>query len=148
MNIGDICRRQVVTAAPDAALVHAAQLMRAHHVGSVVVVDERRRPVGIVTDRDIVIEVVAAGVDAASVKVGEVMSTHPATALEDEDLSQALKAMRDHGIRRLPVVAPAGELVGIVALDDLLSSLATSLMDVVQAIGTQRVLESDRRRSG
>ena len=145
MAIGDLCRRQVVTCPPEATLGDAAKLMRAQHVGSIVVCDEGRRPVGILTDRDIVVEVLAADLDPRTVKVGEVMSRNPATALEDDELTWALKVMRDHGVRRLPVVKAGGQLAGIVALDDLLSSAATSLADVVQAIGTGRVVEADRR---
>lgn len=145
MDIGDLCRRQVVTCSPETTLGDAAKLMRSQHVGSIVVCDAAKQPVGILTDRDIVVEVVAAQLDARTVKVGEVMSHHPAIVLEEEDVAWALKIMRDHGVRRLPVVAPDGQLTGIVALDDLLASAATSLADVVQAIGTGRVVESDRR---
>lgn len=145
MEIGDLCKRQVVTCSAEATLGEAAKLMRDQHVGSVVICDERRKPLGIVTDRDIVVEVVAAQLDPRAVKVGEVMSRNPATALEDYDVTWALKMMRDLGVRRLPVVAPGGEIVGIVALDDLLSSAATSLNDVVEAIGTGRVVETERR---
>jgi len=145
MNIGDLCRRQLVTCSPETSLGEAARLMRNQHVGTVIVC-ESRRPVGIVTDRDIVLEVVAADLDARTVKVGEVMSRNPVTALEDDDVSWALKVMRDCGIRRLPVLKASGEVAGIIALDDLLASAATSLTDVVQAIGTGRVVEAERRR--
>jgi CBS domain-containing protein len=120
--------------------------MRANHVGSVVVIDATRRPVGIITDRDIVIEVVAGELDPKSVRVEEVMTRHPTLALESDDAAWSLKVMRDRGVRRLPVMNDAGELTGIVALDDLLESAATSLVDVVQAIGTERLIEGQRRR--
>jgi len=146
MNIGDLCRRQIVTCTPEANLGEVARLMRSQHVGTVLVCEPNRRPVGIVTDRDIVLEVVAADMDAKTVNVGEVMSRNPVTALEDDDVAWALKVMRDCGIRRLPVVKASGEVAGIIALDDLLASAATSLTDVVQAIGTGRVVEAERRR--
>src|SRR4051812_2422097 len=142
MNVGALCRRQVVTCSAEATLGEVAKLMRAQHVGSVVVCDDGRRPIGIVTDRDIVVEVLAANLDARTVKVSEAMSRNPVTALEEDDAGWALKVMRDCGIRRLPIVSPVGEIAGIVALDDLLSSAATSLVDVVQAIGTGRVIEA------
>jgi len=145
MNVGDLCRRQLVTCSPETRLGDAARLMRDQHVGTVLVCEDRR-PVGIVTDRDIVLEVVAADIDARTVQVSEVMSRNPVTALEEDDVSWALKVMRDCGIRRLPVLNASGEVAGIIALDDLLASAATSLTDVVQAIGTGRVVEAERRR--
>ena len=146
MKTGDLCKRQVVTAGPDASLCDISKLMRANHVGSVVIVDATRKPVGIITDRDIVVEVVAAELDPKTVRVDEVMTRHPTLALESDDATWSLKVMRDRGVRRLPVMNDAGELSGIVALDDLLESAATSLVDVVQAIGTERVIEGQRRR--
>jgi CBS domain-containing protein len=147
MKTGDICKRQVVTVAPDATLCAAAKLMRSSHVGCVVVLDAARKPVGILTDRDIVVEVVAAEVDPRLIKVEEVMTRHPTLALEADDVSWSLKVMRDRGVRRLPVMDEAGQLVGIVALDDLLESAATELSDVVLAIGTERLIEGQRRRA-
>lgn len=146
MKTGDLCKRQVVTATPDASLCDVSKLMRANHVGSVVIVDASRKPVGIITDRDIVVEVVAADLDPKTVRVDEVMTRHPTLALESDDATWSLKVMRDRGVRRLPVMNDAGELAGIVALDDLLESAATSLVDVVQAIGTERLIEGQRRR--
>jgi CBS domain-containing protein len=146
MKTGDLCKRQVVTAAPEATLSDVAKLMRSNHVGSVVVVDATRKPVGIITDRDIVVEVVAAELDPKTVRVEEVMTRHPTLAIENDDAAWSLKVMRDRGVRRLPVMNDAGELCGIVALDDLLESAATSLVDVVQAIGTERLIEGQRRR--
>jgi CBS domain-containing protein len=146
MKTGDLCKRQVVTAKPEASLCDVAKLMRASHVGSVVIVDASRKPVGIITDRDIVVEVVAAELDPRAVRVEDIMTRHPTLALESDDTAWSLKVMRDRGVRRLPVMSDAGELAGIVALDDLLESAATSLVDVVQAIGTERVIEGQRRR--
>ena len=146
MKTGDLCKRHVVTAMPEASLCDVSRLMRANHVGSVVIVDASRKPVGIITDRDIVVEVVAAELDPKAMRVDEVMTRHPTLALESDDATWSLKVMRDRGVRRLPVMNDAGELAGIVALDDLLEFAATSLVDVVQAIGTERVIEGQRRR--
>jgi len=146
MRTGDLCKRQVVTAAPEATLCDISKIMRASHVGCVVVVDPSRKPIGIITDRDIVVEVIAADLDPRTLKVEEVMTRHPTLALESDDASWSLKVMRDRGVRRLPVMDDAGELAGIVALDDLLESAATGLVDVVQAIGTERLIEGQRRR--
>jgi CBS domain-containing protein len=144
MKTSDICRKDVVTASPRTTLAGVAQLMRRHHVGSVVVVDslDARRPIGIVTDRDIVIEVVAAGEDPSTLTAGEIMTSPPVTAAAADEASWTLKIMRDHGVRRLPVLDATGAMVGIVALDDLLNAASAALADVVQAIGTGRVEET------
>jgi Predicted signal-transduction protein containing cAMP-binding and CBS domains len=145
MRTGDLCKRQVVCCKPDATLVEVARLMRKNHVGSVIVVDEGRKPLGIVTDRDIAIEVVASELDPAAMRVSEVMSERPVSIPEEEDAAWALKVMRERGVRRLPVTADDGRLVGILALDDMLATAANNLTDLVQVIGTGRVVESEVR---
>ena len=127
MAVGEICNREVVITEKSVSVVDAAKLMRSHHVGDLVVVEEkggRKHPVGIVTDRDIVVEVVAAGVNADALKVGDIMGPEVATVRESEGLFEALRYMRDKGVRRMPVVDREGGLVGILTLDDLLSLLA------------------------
>jgi CBS domain-containing protein len=147
MKTADICNTRVVTAPANTPLTEVARLMRKNHVGSVVVVDpaDPRKPLGIVTDRDIVVEVVAAEQDARVVTAADIMASPPVTASPGDDASWSLKVMRDRGIRRLPVVDGAGALVGIVALDDLLSAASSTLFDVVQTIGTERVVEAAHR---
>lgn len=137
----------VVTTVEDATLPEVARLMRDHHVGCVVVLDAggARKPIGILTDRDIVVEAVAASVNPATLTAGEVMTREPVTLREGDDAGWALKVMRDRGVRRLPVVDSDGRLKGLIALDDLLSQSATTMMDVAQAIGTGRLVESFRR---
>ena len=148
MKTRDLCRKTVVTAPPAASLPEVARLMRANHVGSVVIAEEgSRRPLGIVTDRDIVLEVLAKGLEPATVKAADIMSTAPVVSGGDDDALWTLKVMRDRGVRRLPVVEPDGTLHGIIALDDLLESAAGSLQDVVQAIGTERLIESVKRKA-
>ena len=147
MRTGDLCKRQVVTTTPDAALCDVARLMRREHVGSVVVVNgtSPRRPLGIVTDRDIVMEVVAAGLDAATVTAAEIMTPSPAVTHSDDDALWALKTMRDRGVRRLPVVDRDGALAGIVAFDDLVQYVGSVVSDMAQLIGTERVREASHR---
>lgn len=147
MKTGEVCKRDVVAIEASGNLADASRLMRQAHVGSIVVVDETglRRPVGIVTDRDIVVEVVAAGLDPNTLTVGEIMARTLAVAREEDDALVSLKTMRRRGVRRLPVVDSAGGLVGIVTLDDLLEVGTSALMDVVQAITSERALESWRR---
>ena len=147
MKILDICNKQVVSALVDTPLIEVAKLMRKNHVGSVVVVDghNSRRPLGIVTDRDIVVESVAVGLDPRGIKAGDVMSDSLATTAADDDVSWSLKIMRDNGVRRLPVVDGRGAMVGIVALDDLLKFHSSTLNDMAQALGTERVIEGALR---
>lgn len=147
MKTGEICKRQVVVAKRSAPLTEIAQLMRKNHVGSVVIVEDAdaRRPIGIITDRDLVVEVIAPGLDARAVTAGDIMTASPAVARKDDDALWALKTMRDRGIRRLPVVDESGALVGIVSLDDLVEHVGVALGDIVQALGTERSVENWRR---
>ena len=123
MGIGEICNRAVVIASREMKVAEAARLMREHHVGDILIVEEEnggRRPIGIVTDRDIVLETVATGVDPAFVTAGEIMSSGLASVEENTGVFETMVFMREKGIRRLPVVDPKGDLVGIVTLDDLI----------------------------
>ena len=148
MAVGEICNREVVIAKKTLSVVDAAQLMRQHHVGDLVVVEEkngRRHPVGIVTDRDIVVEVVAAGVNPDALKVGDIMGPEVATVRESEGLFEALRYMRDKGVRRMPVVDREGGLVGILTLDDLLSLLAEEMSELAKLVSHERQREATSR---
>lgn len=140
MHIKDICSRVVVVAETSTDLREAARLMRDHHVGALVVVDGSdagRRPIGIVTDRDIVVSVVAATeVQAEKLTVGDVMSADLVVAGEDVGVFEAVDLMQDRGARRLPVVDAEGHLVGIITLDDVLRMVAGELTAL--AIAAQR----------
>lgn len=145
MAVGEICNRDVVIAEKTLPVVEAAQLMRTHHVGDLVVVEEkagRRHPVGIVTDRDIVVEVVAAGVDPDALKVGDIMGPEVATVRESEGLYEALHYMRGKGVRRMPVVDRDGALVGILTLDDLLSLLAEEMTELAKLVSHEQQREA------
>ena len=115
MNVGQLCNRDVVTADQYLPVLEAARRMRAHHVGDLVVVEAVRggtEPIGIVTDRDLVLEVLAENIEwAASLRVCEIMTCEPVTAREDEDATVVLHRMRCHGVRRLPVVDARGAVV-------------------------------------
>jgi CBS domain-containing protein len=149
MAVGEICNREVVIAEKTLSVVDAAQLMRKHHVGDLVVVDEkggRKHPVGIVTDRDIVVEVVAAGVTPDALKVGDIMGAEVATVRESEGLFEALRFMRDKGVRRMPVVDRDGGLVGILTLDDLLTLLAEEMTELAKLVSHARQREATVRK--
>lgn len=148
MAVGEICNREVVVTEKSLSVVEAAQLMRTHHVGDLVVVeskDGRRQPVGIVTDRDIVVEVVAAGVNPDALKVGDIMGPEVATVRESEGLFEALRHMRDKGVRRMPVVNREGALVGILTLDDLLELFAEEMTELAKLVSHERQREAAAR---
>ena len=144
MKTSELCRKDVVTVAGSAPLTDVSKMMRKCHVGSVVVTDGGK-PAGIVTDRDIVVEVVAKGRDPATVTASDVMSASPAVVGTDDDVMWALKTMRDRGVRRLPVVDERGQLKGIIAFDDLMQHVGTTLSDIAHVIGTERLVESIHR---
>lgn len=149
MSVGEICNREVVFVQRDAGILEAAQLMRQYHVGDLVVVDAKqdgRRPVGIVTDRDLVIEVIAEGVDMSKVAVEDVMSFELVTAREEDDILDTMKRMRAKGVRRIPVVGKDGALVGILSVDDLLELLAEEITDLAKIITREQVREKERRK--
>jgi len=133
----EICVVEVASCGRDAGILEAARLMRQHHTGNLIVVDDPhgdRIPVGIVTDRDIVVEVLANELDPAKTTVTQIMSAKLVIAGGAEDISDALARMRLHGVRRLPVVDHDGSLMGIVTLDDMLrlhAAQAAALADVV-----------------
>lgn len=148
MNAGEICNREVVIVSRDQTILDAAKIMRQYHVGDVVVVDEQggeRVPVGILTDRDIVIEIVAQDLNAGDVQIGDAMSFDLLTALEEDEILETLKRLRGRGIRRIPVVNKQGGLEGIIAVDDLLDLLAEQVGDLVGLIATEQRQEQKNR---
>ena len=144
MAIGELCTRDVVTAEKEMSIVVVARLMRSYHVGDVVVVERRGElvvPVGIVTDRDIVVELIAEEVTLDAVSVCDVMSYELVTVLESADVWETLELMRRKGVRRIPVINVAGALEGIVAVDDLLELLAEELTLLARVVSSGKVLE-------
>jgi CBS domain-containing protein len=150
MPIGELCIRQVVVASPNTSVLEAAKLMRQFHVGDIVVIDEikgKRAPVGIVTDRDIVIEVLAQGLDATGLSVGDIMIGDLITVRENEGIFQTIQLMRAKGARRAPVVNNEGTLVGIVSVDDMVELLAEELGELAKLISREQKREAEIRRS-
>jgi CBS domain-containing protein len=149
VSVRDLAAHEVVTVSPTATLAECAQIMRAQHVGSVVVIDDqgsRDNPRGIVTDRDIVVEAVAVGLDPSALTAADVMTTPLATVRDGDDILDALARMREHGVRRLPVLDDAGHLSGIVAVDNLLEALAEQLDAVVRVLKAEQTRESVTRK--
>ena len=148
MKVGEICTVQTVSCKRDETVQGAALLMRKYHVGDVVVIDEpdgAKTPVGIVTDRDIVVGVIALGLDPASLLVGDIMSDDLLTASEDDDVYETIERMRLRGIRRVPVIDAGGSLAGIVSADDLLEFLAEEMGDLSRISGSQQAHEKRAR---
>lgn len=149
MTSGHICSRDVVSATRETTVQEAARLMRRHHVGTVVVVEKAagiNKPVGIVTDRDIVIEVTAVDLDPNVLTVGDIMSSELASVHESEGLLPTLEIMRLKGVRRLPVTDAMGHLVGIVSIDDLLEPLTAQVTEMTRIVGHERQREIETRR--
>jgi CBS domain-containing protein len=148
MPVSDFCNRDVVTIGAEASVREAAELMRTLHVGDLVVVesrDEQRVPIGVVTDRDIVVEILAEDVNPRDVAVGDFMSGQIVTASEDDDIMDVIELMRTEGVRRVPVVDGGGALVGIVAVDDLIDSLAEMLHGISGVVRRERYKEEESR---
>lgn len=148
-TLGMLATPIVVTANPETTAAQAARLMREHHVGSLVVVDadvDSGRPLGIVTDRDLVLAVMAEDLDASLFTVGDLMSTDLALATGDAGLMLAVTTLRERRLRRLIVVDDAGRVTGVLTLEDLLDALATELGTLVQALRGARDREREQRR--
>jgi CBS domain-containing protein len=145
MTIGDICKRNVVIAPKRESIVDAAKRMRMMHVGTVVVVEERggkQVPAGILTDRDIVLSVVASNAEHLPfITVADAMSDDLLTAGEETSLAEALKLMQKRGVRRLPVLDRDGALAGVVTLDDVVRFLAQELDQVVRLMDHEDTVE-------
>lgn len=130
MSVGRICTRSVDTADHDESVQVAAGRMAERGVGALVVLDRARSPIGIVTDRDLVLRVLAEGKDPTRTRIGDVMTSDPRTVTEKTPIEQALALMRAGSFRRLPVLGHDGALAGLVSLDDILALLAEEFADV------------------
>jgi len=148
MSIGEYCNRDVVFVSPEDSIPEAISLMRDQHVGALVVTEARageRIPVGMLTDRDIVIEILAENLAIDSVKVGDIMSQPLQTAREDEEVSDIIKRMRAYGVRRMPVIDANGVLLGLITLDDLLELEAERLADIAALVHREQQQERGHR---
>lgn len=150
MSISEICKREVVIADRSLSILDTARLMRQYHVGDVVVVEGvegRRRPLGIITDRDLVLEVMAAGLSPETLTAGDVMGQELAVVGEHEGVFETLRYMRAKGVRRMPVVDREGWLLGIVAQDDLMELLAEEMGELATLVSVERQREEKSRKS-
>jgi CBS domain-containing protein len=150
MKIGEYCKRAVITIASNADAADAAKLMREAHVGFLVVHregDQLHKPVGVLTDRDLVLGVLARDVDPHSVTVDDVMTRQPLIANETDELNDLVEAMRRAGIRRVPVVDVRGAVTGIIAIDDVIDVITGLMCDISGSIKSEQRQEW-RARAG
>lgn len=149
MPVGEICNRDVVVVQRNEPVLEAAKLMRHHHVGDVVVIEERsgvRIPVALVTDRDLVLEIMATELDPKVITVEDIMEPELACVKDTEGIFETVQYMRGRNVRRLPVVDEMGALVGILSLDDLLELLSEELLAIAKLVRYQRQKETKRRQ--
>jgi CBS domain-containing protein len=148
MRLQDLAHTIVSVVEPETSALVAAQLMRRHHVGALVVVDavEKSRPVGIVTDRDLVLALMAEELDPAIFTAGDIMSVEPVRATTDMDVMDGIELMRANGLRRLVIVDEEGRLAGIATMEDLLELLANELSALTAALRGARDREFAQRR--
>ncbi len=146
MEVIKLCRRNAVTIRAYEELNAAARLMRERHVGYLVVTepvldDGEQRPVGVLTDRDIVVKVLAKGTDPRTLRVGDVMTRDPVLAAATDPLAGVLGSMRRIGVRRMPVVGDHGQLIGVLSFDEVIDALAGELSDVAGTIRQEQRAE-------
>lgn len=148
MHLGELCNHPVITCGRDTTAAELARLMREGHVGDVVVVDgppEAGTPVGVVTDRDLVTQVLALGLDARRLTAGQLMSPSVCTALDSEEVEDAVLHMSTRGVRRLPVVDRHNRLRGVVSADDLSAYLAHQMNQLGRVMTRQLQIERNAR---
>jgi len=142
MHAGELCVRDVVTAREDESVTEAARRMSQFHVGDLIVVAEQRhglpRPIGIVTDRDLVVHVLARpDRDTATMTIADVMSRELVTVTEDDDVERVVAKMREHSIRRIPVIDRSGGLQGVLSIDDVLGWMRDQVQDATKLLERQ-----------
>ena len=146
MLAGEYCSRDVAIIGKTDSVIKAAKLMREYHVGNVVVVEARNGeqvPVGILTDRDIVVGVIAKDMDINQTSIEDIVSFKLITINEDDDLMTTTKRMRLNAVRRIPVVNKMGGLVGILAVDDILDVISEQMTDIDQLIIREQSREKE-----
>lgn len=139
-QLKDFATSVVAVVEPETSAVVVAKIMRQHHIGALVVVDaqEKTHPVGIVTDRDLVLELMAEGLDPAVFTAGDIMTVDLVTASPDMDAMEAVQLMKKHRLRRLILTAPDGHLVGIITMEDVLELLTRELADLTAGLAGAR----------
>ncbi len=148
MPISELCSREVIIVEAEDSALEAARLMRKHHVGDVVVIEKQnsiRKPVGIVTDRDLIVEIMATELDPTVITVGDIMTPKLVTVKESASIFETIQYMRRKAVRRSPVIDDNGGLVGIITMDDLLQLLSEELSELTKIVDRETDKESRQR---
>ena len=144
MTIGAICTRRVITVDREIDIAAAAGVMRENHIGYLIVTDARSggsTPIGVITDRDMVVKVLAKDVDPHTLAVGDVMTPDPLIAADYDGISETLSRMRRLGVRRVPVVGVGGKVSGVLSIDDVVDHLVGQLSDVSGSVRNELQFE-------
>jgi CBS domain-containing protein len=148
MTAGEYCNREVIITDKNTAVSEAAVLMRQHHVGDLVIVekqDGKTLPVGIITDRDLVIEVIAQNIDAQSLSVKDIMSTELVTVNEKETLLNVLEIMQKKSVRRIVVIDDTGTLQGLLTADDAIELITEAMNNLTKLVKHEITREEKQR---
>ena len=148
MSITEFCKTDVSVVEKNSSVVDAARKMREAHVGDVVVVSRETgvpMPIGILTDRDLVVGLIALDISYDSVRVEDVMTPTLVTVNKDAAVSETIHLMETYGVRRLPVVDDEGGLVGIVSSGDLLELLGQEILAISKLSARQKLKEQEIR---
>lgn len=146
MNLASLCRREILSVSAEAPVQKAAELMRVHHVGALALTDpeDPTRVVGVVTDRDLVVHLLALGLPPEEHRVGAFSSVHLIRVPGTASVYEGIQAMHQHGVRRIFVTEPNGRLMGLLSIDDLLVSIADELNGLSEAMRIGIDMESIR----
>ena len=148
MPISELCNREVTIIQKEESVLEAARLMRQHHVGDVVIVEEQngiKKPIGIVTDRDLVVEIMATELDPAVITVGDISVSKLVTIQGNTGIFDTIQYMRRNAVRRSPVIDDRGGLIGIITLDDLLQLLSEELSELAKLVKREIDKETKQR---
>lgn len=140
MDIYNICTKDVVVVDRHVGISEATSLMRARHVGDLVIV-EGEAPIGILTDRDIIIKALAKNVNIEQIVVGDIMSYELVTVNKNDSIMKVIDVMSHEGVRRAPIIDNSGKLVGVISLDDIIELLASALSKASDIIKRERIME-------
>lgn len=139
MTIGKLCKCDVITASKNMSVQEAARLMKKHNIGDIIIVDEEKdgKPIGIFTDRDIAIKIIAEEADPQSITVGDAMSEELLVLKDYQHFQESLDMMCAKGVRRAPIVDQHDKIIGIAAVDDLILLLIDELGSLAKLIRRQ-----------
>lgn len=137
MGLVKCCREQVVAVSPDTPAVEVARVMSDKNVGSVVVVSGDNRPVGVLTDRDLTVRVMAQERNPGEVRAGDIVTRDVITFRDSMGVYEAIQKMTTEGVRRMPVVDDGGKLIGIVTMDDIIRMLGEEMAAIAKNIEKQ-----------